>query len=323
MKKKRTRANFDSTWKEALRLYFKQFMALCWKEAFEEIDWEKGYELLNVELESTLKDADIGKRIPDKLMKVWRNNGTEACIVVHIEVEGNNQRCDFAERMYIYRYRIFERYPMPIASLAILIDKEPNWRPDVYHTDIWGSVTTIKFPILKVWDYRSQREALEASGNPFAWVLLAQLEAMEHSKNVEGRLVGKVALTRKLLHTHGLTPDDILSLYRFLDWLLKLPKTLAIQYHREVKQIEEELQVNYITTAERIGMEQGIKQGMQKGIHRGESTLLMSLLKYKFGSSIPHAYLSRIDAADEQTLLLWGQRCLNASALEEVFLERP
>lgn len=313
----RTWANFDGAWKEALRLYFKQFMALCWDEAYQTIDWERDYEMLNVELESTVKGADIGKRMPDKLIKVWLKDGTETFIMIHIEIEGNRKRDNFAERMYVYRYRIFECYQVPIASLAVLIDKNPNWRPDVYHTDILGSVTTVRYPILKVWDYQSQRATLEASKNPFAWILLAQLEAMENSRNAAGRLVGKTALTRRLLYTHDVPPNDILPLYRFLDWLLRLPKALAMQYHKEVKKLEEEMGVSYITTAERIGREQGRQEGMQ----RGEGTVLKSLLKCKFGATIPQAYLSRIDAADEQTLLKWAERCLNASTLKDVFLE--
>lgn len=31
--------------------------------------------------------------------------------------------------MFVYNYRIFDRYDRPVASLAVLADDDPGWRP--------------------------------------------------------------------------------------------------------------------------------------------------------------------------------------------------
>jgi len=62
---------------------------------------------------------------------VWRTDGTEVWALIQLEVQRSKQ-IDFSERMFIYRYRIFDIYKKDIASLAILIDGNPNWRPNQY-----------------------------------------------------------------------------------------------------------------------------------------------------------------------------------------------
>jgi hypothetical protein len=39
-------------------------------------------------------------------------------------------RKGFPERMFIYSYRVCDRYRRPVVSLAVLCDDNPNWRPD-------------------------------------------------------------------------------------------------------------------------------------------------------------------------------------------------
>jgi len=43
---KRVRADFDTPWKHALNLYFRDFMEFCFPDIAEQIDWEKGYKSL-------------------------------------------------------------------------------------------------------------------------------------------------------------------------------------------------------------------------------------------------------------------------------------
>lgn len=42
----------------------------------------------------------------------------------------------FAERMYVYNNRIFDRYRRRVVSLAILADERPSWRPTEYTYEI-------------------------------------------------------------------------------------------------------------------------------------------------------------------------------------------
>jgi len=68
-----------------------------------------------------VREAELGRRLVDKLVKVWRKDGGEVWVLSHIEVQGEEET-DFAERMYVYNYRIFDRYRHQVASLTVLAD---------------------------------------------------------------------------------------------------------------------------------------------------------------------------------------------------------
>ncbi len=313
----------DDAWKEALRLYFKNFTELCWPEAYQGIAWNKGYELLEQEFQAIVKREEIGNRITDKLIKTWRNDGNEQWILIHIEIQAN-WIAHLPERMFTYRYRIFDRYQKDIASLAILIDDNPNWRPNIYEKSLWGSSIKMEYPVLKLLDYKTKKDILEISDNPFALVILVQLMALETTKNKEARLISKIGLTKKLFQ-HGWNNEQILSLYRFLDGIMRLPQELTLEYTGKVKEmVAEDPKMSYLTTLEQIaiekGLEQGIAQGLEQGIQRGESILLQNLLKAKF-KNIPEHYLTILEKADPATLLQWGQKLLKADTIQQVFEE--
>jgi len=65
------------------------------------------------------------------------------------------------------------------------------------------------------------------------------------------------------------------------------------------------------------GLQQGMQQGMQQGLQQGEAAVLVRLLTRKFGELPPEAR-RRIESADAETLLLWSERVLDASKLDDV-----
>ena len=71
----------------------------------------------------------------------------------------------------------------------------------------------------------------------------------------------------------------------------------------------------YITTAERIGMEKGMKEGIQY-----ERTLVGKLLTRRFGD-LSSDVRCRLEQADPDTLLLWGDKIFDAKTIEDVFVE--
>lgn len=90
-----------------------------------DIDWEKGYIFLDKELYTITKDAAASTRTVDKLVKVFKKGGEEIWVLVHIEIQGKAED-RFSKQMYTYQYRLFNRYRVPIASIAILIDTDPD-----------------------------------------------------------------------------------------------------------------------------------------------------------------------------------------------------
>ena len=99
------RADYDAPWKEAIELYFHEFMDFFFPALAPQIDWQQDHEFLDKELQQIVRDADLGRRWADKLVKVWLLDGTETWILIHIEVQSQYQ-ADFAQRMYTYNYRL-------------------------------------------------------------------------------------------------------------------------------------------------------------------------------------------------------------------------
>ncbi len=325
-------AEYDSPWKEALEHYFEQFMQFFFPDAHADIDWRKGYEFLDKELEKIVRDAEIGRRLVDKLVKVSRKGGGEELVLVHLEVQGNVDR-HFARRMYIYNYRLFDRYECLVASFAVLADEDRGWRPEEFSYELWGSRAGLRFPVVKLSDFWEKWEELEESKNPFAVIVMAHLRAKADKNNAEGRYNWKLRLT-KALYMRGFSRKDVLELFRFIDWVFVLPADMDRQFLDEVYRFEEEKKMTYVTTVERIGiqkgmqegiqkgmqkgMQKGIQKGMQKGVHKGEAILLIRQLERRFGS-LPDWVRERVEGSDTGTLEKWGINLLEADTLDEVF----
>jgi len=201
--------DFDNAWKEALDAYFEPFMAFFFADAHHEIDWARGFEMLDKELQQITPESEQGRRMADKLVKVWRTNGLDEWVLVHVEVQSQQER-DFAERMFVYNYRLFDRYNRKVASFAILGDNRPAWRPDQFGYELWGTKVGIEFATAKLLDYAVDEAALEAHSNPFAVVVLAHLKTLETAHDDEARRVSEVRLV-KGLYERGSAPSRFAS----------------------------------------------------------------------------------------------------------------
>jgi len=224
---------------------------------------------LDKELQQVVRDAELGRRLADKLVKVWRTGGEEAWVLIHLEIQ-SQEETNFSERMFVYHYRIYDRYKRRVASIAILGDERSSWRPNQFGYELWGSEVFFRFPVVKLLDYQ-QWSALEASQNPFATVVMAHFKAQQTRDDRSRRLEWKLAITRRL-YEKGYGRSDVINLFGFIDWVMSLPEALEQEFRQEIQQLEEERRMPYITSVERSG----IRQGLLKGISLG--------LELKFGS---------------------------------------
>ena len=60
-------AEFDSPWKESLDVYFESFLQLCFPAVHREMDWVRGYQSLEQELQKLSPQGETGLRVVDKL----------------------------------------------------------------------------------------------------------------------------------------------------------------------------------------------------------------------------------------------------------------
>ena len=245
-------ADYDSPWKEALDAYFESFVALLFPKVHRQIDWSRGYESLDKEFQQVVREAEIGRRYVDKLVKVWTREGVECWVLIHVEVQ-TTRDAEFPRRMYVYNYRVFDRYNRPVASLAVLADDDPNWRPGDFHSNLFDCEAGIRFPSVKLLDFAAHEATLEASSNPFAQVVLAHLKARETHDDPAGRFDWKIRLVRNL-YERGFSRREVRELFRLMDWLMVLPPPLETVFWQDMDKFQEERRMPYITSIERLGM---------------------------------------------------------------------
>ncbi len=183
-----------------------------------------------------------------------------------------------------------------------LTANNPNYRPNEYQTGRWGCELTFRFPIAKVSDYAHNWSSLAENRNPFSIVVMAHLKALE-IKDGRIRKRWKLQLIR-MLYERGYARSDVLELFRFIDWLLILPKELDKQFLKELRQIEEEKKMPYVTSVEKIGIEKGIRLGSIKEARE----MVIEALKARF-KTVPQdieTIVRKIEVKESLKKLLHG-----------------
>jgi len=301
--------DYDSPWKEGMELYFKELMQFFFPDIAAQIAWKRGYEFLDKELQQVVRDAEIGRKHADKLVRVWSLENEPFHVMIHIEVQSDKDP-DFARRMYIYNYRIFDKSYRPVTSLAILADEVDSWRPGSYRSEQWGCKINFEFPMVKLMDYAKDIDSLLDQTNPFAIITAAHLKTKATKNNPQERYTWKWTITRAL-YEKGFSTKDILSLYRLVDWLMWLPEDMTKKFTQDLIAYEEEKKMPYITSAERIGIEKGMAEGMAEGMDRGVDIgqllnareMLLEALDEKFSTSTPADIKKQIQALNNKIML--------------------
>ena len=124
--------------------------------------------------------------------------------------------------------------------------------------------------------YGADWPALEGNDNPFATVVMAHLKALETRTDDPSRYRWKLTLVKRLYERHY-SRQDVLELFRFIDWIITLPEGLELQFVHDLITFEGEQQMPYVTSVERLGIEKGRQEGLLEGIEVG--------LKLKFGAT--------------------------------------
>jgi hypothetical protein len=272
---------YDAPWKEALEVYFEAFIAFFLPQAHAAIDWTQPVIFQDKELQKLIREADQGTRTVDKLVQVQRKNGRDAWVLIHIEVQ-SQEEYTFAERMFTYHARLRDRYRKRVVSIAVLGDEKVGWKPARFADDLWECSIEFRDPVVKLLEYRTQWEALEASDNPFATLVMAHLQTQATRHHHDERRLWKLHLLRRL-YERGYQPDDIYQLFRFIDWLMWLPDEVKELFEADLHALEQEQHMPYVTSIERSAEERGIQQGIQEE----RVTLVLRLLTRRCGVLAP------------------------------------
>ncbi len=193
-------------------------------------------------------------------------------------------------------------------------------RPSVVNYNYPDCGLHFRFGTVKLLDYQQRWTELENSDNPFATVVMAHLKTQQTTKQLGERKTWKFSLIRRL-YEQGLEERDIRNLYRFIDWVMILPKGLEAEFWQDFKLFEQELTMSYITTGERIGYERGKEEGKQEGRQEGRQegkreqaqALVLRLLQKRVGN-LPPEVRQQIQNLSLEKLEALGEALLDFSA---------
>lgn len=280
-------SDMDGGWKDIIEDFTEEFFSFYLPEIHKEIDFQQEVRFLDRELNEIVSDSENIKREADRLLEVSIKNGGAEWILIHIEVQSYRDRT-FARRMYVYNYRIFDKYQRYPVSIAVLTDGERSFRPGNFRLEQFGCVTDFSFPVIKLLDFDCKELVREE--NPFAVVTRVQVAKLRSERNPDQRYSFRMELTKEL-YDRPYSKEQVIRLYRFIDYILTLPKPKALQFRKELEEFEEGRKMPYMTSTERIAREEGIMQGIAQGIPQGISRgqlenareAVLDILEVRFG----------------------------------------
>jgi hypothetical protein len=310
--------DFDNAWKEALDIDLPAFLLLrpdIHADLHPTADWVSlDAELRQLELPGELAGAGV---IADRLIRLQRRTGDEA--ILHLEVTITSA-AHFARRMSLYNDRASEKLGLPVASLTILGDDSPTWRPHVYEQTLWSTHKRFEFVILKLLDFAEQQEALLAGNTPFGWLIVAHLQARRARPEVERR-AWRMRLWRRQRDA-GLEADARRRWERCFEWLLPLTPAVRNQMMTELQPEERRTNVSLWDTfldhmrieAEkvvRVDTETKVRNAEQHGLTQGQAESVRLGMELLYGQA-DEALLRRLAELNSPTAYQAVQSALRA-----------
>src|SRR5579871_1751395 len=152
------RHNKDILWKGLLEWVFDDMLRFLFADADKIFNLQRPFGFLDKELAELYpepeKRADI--RFVDKLVKVFRKDGEEEWVLIHIEVQDATKaadREDFPERMFRYFYRCLDRYRKPVAAIAIFTGADGKRMPGCYEYAFMNTRLRYQYNTICILDY--------------------------------------------------------------------------------------------------------------------------------------------------------------------------
>ena len=110
----------DGGWKEIIKDCTEEFFRFFLPKMHKAIDFSKGVSFLDKELNEIVSDSDNIKREADLLLEVCLKVGITKLILIHLEVQSYRDD-SFPERMYVYNYRIYDKYRKNIGKISSVL----------------------------------------------------------------------------------------------------------------------------------------------------------------------------------------------------------
>lgn len=200
----------------------------------------------------------------DMLVKTFLKDGKEEWVLIHIEIEGGNDM-GFSRRMFMYWYRIYDRFGVDIAALVVFTGNKYQKRSEVFEKEFLGTKVHYSFNTYHILDH-SEEELLKMD-NPFALIVLAAQKALLRDRIPEQEL-GEQRLTvaRALIQSHKYSHEQIINFLYFLKNFIYIENPVINRnFDREIEVLTgKENAMGIIETIKKITREEAILEERKK-----------------------------------------------------------
>jgi hypothetical protein len=307
----------DALFKETLRAFLPEFVALFYPEVAARLDFARGVEFLDKETFTDIPDG--ARREADLVARVHTVDGAPELLLVHVEVQ-SARRGEFAFRMFEYYALLRLRHRLPVFPVVVyLAPGAGGLVEEEYAEELFGTrLLTFRYKAVGLPDLPADDYVTRAD-NPLGPALSALMR---------GAGMGRARRKATGLSNSALRLVDEARrslLVEIIERYLTLTPAEAAEFERLIGTPEYEEASEVITTYEARGLERGREQGIAQGIAQGieEGTVrtkrddLLRLARRKF-SAVSDEFAARIgEMADIALLDALLDRVLTANTREE------
>ena len=287
----------DRLWKGIIEDLFEDFLHYFRPHlAQNEVDFSKGFEFMDKDLDILKPESERGLRHADKLIKFYTKTGGYKFVLLHVEVQGYKDP-RFAERMFEYYYRIRDKWKVPVCAFVLYTNQETDFQPLAYTESFDETEILYRFPVFKL--VKKQEQDLEVKGNPFSIVLKVAHKALQKQLLADDKqLVWKVELVKQLVAA-GFSTNKVRNILDFI----RLYVSFAVQTN--AKDLDQEID-QLIKPLKNMGLQEIIKEAyIEEGELKGE---LKSDKKNAFGmlsEGLSVDAIARITKLPLETITAW------------------
>ncbi|MBD1433533.1 hypothetical protein H8B06_11895 [Sphingobacterium sp. DN00404] len=272
----------DELLKGAFEENFADFLRFLYPSADDIFDFSKSIQFMDKELLAIVPDRERkkGKRVADLLAKVFVKDGTEKYILLNTEIEGGRD-AEFAKRIYQYNYRIWDRYDISVATIAVYTGNRDQPKPCEYNLEVLDTSIRFQYRTYHIFDH--SEEELLAMDNIFAFIVLACQKALLEGKVPDEELGEDRLSIAKTLIGHNYDKDRITNFLIFLKNFLYInnPK-INSKFDQEIIQLTGgTIDMGVIEIVKKQERQQGRQQGRLEERAKAETEKLESALNFK------------------------------------------
>ncbi|MBI3653827.1 MAG: DUF4351 domain-containing protein [Acidobacteria bacterium] len=275
----------DALFKQLLSTFFVEFVELFFPKVGEYLD-RRALEFLDKEF---FTDIESDKRREADIVVKARFRNASAFFIINLENQGDIKNLlEFQQRLFFYAAHLHQKHKLPVYSIVVLYGEHPKRPlPDAYRIEFPdGVMLEFRYRVVQL-NRLPWREFIKRK-NPVASALMAKMNIA-----LPERPFVKVECL-KILTSLRIDKKRLRLLGTFVDTYLNLTAKEEKIFQAEIAKIEprtKERVMEFTSSWERKGMEQGKREGLQQGKREGlqqgkrEGALkvTLGLLDRKFG----------------------------------------